>query len=89
MLPEGWTEKCDTPGSVIAQVHRLLEQFTSDVYVCSNGGSEFSFLELHECHPCCLCVRGSYRDTRVLEKERRRDNEIVRTSEVECECDTF
>lgn len=77
MLPEGWTEKCDTPGSVIAQVHRPREQLTSDVYVRGDGGSEFSFSELHECYPCFLCVRESDRDT---SGETMRQREHVRWS---------
>lgn len=88
MLPEGWTKKCDTPGSIIAQVPRLQEQFTSDVYMISDRRSEISFLELHECYPCFLCVCES-RDTNIFQKELKRDNETERTFEVVCDCDKF
>lgn len=84
MLPQGWTEKCDTPGSVTAQVPRRWEQFTGGVYTSSDSRSEFSFLEFHECYPCFQCVFES-RDTRALRKECERDNGVERT--FECDCD--
>lgn len=84
MLPEGRTEKCDTPGSVIAQVPRLWEQFTGDVYMSSDSGSEFSFLELHECHPCflCACWEQRCKSTAKRVQEGQWDR-----FEVECDCD--
>lgn len=84
MLPEGRTEKCDTPGSVIAQVPWLWEQFTGDVYMSSDSGSEFSFLELHECHPCflCACWERRCKSTAKRVQEGQWDR-----FEVECDCD--
>lgn len=70
-LPQGRTEKCDTPASVIAQVPRPWEQFTRNVCMSSDWRSELSFLTLHECYPCFLCVCGS-RDTRVRQEDCRR-----------------